>query len=140
MDNNTLIAIIVVMLVLCIGMYLLFIHTKEAPKTSSTTGAPVTPATPVSPISTIIQPTPQVVKPPPPPIMVQAQNTIVYGNIPCMVAGVKVPSPWYKLAPTDTSCLAPAGQKCCNKIPVGCNANFTNYTSDQINTWLAQCV
>ena len=69
----------------------------------------------------------------------------LYDTDPCEVAGVNVPEPWYAQPGVPNQCLAPAGQKCCNKTTLpdgkpGCNANFVNYDAEAMNSWKSTCL
>lgn len=60
---------------------------------------------------------------------------------PCTQAGYTVNKPWAKYLPSDPTCYAPAGQKCCNLDPVTnqCSANFSGYTANMMAGWATSC-
>lgn len=61
----------------------------------------------------------------------------------CRFASIDVPG-WVKNPDNNTQCIAPSGQKCCNKITRDgkdmCMVNFNGYDSNGVNIWKNACI
>ena len=71
--------------------------------------------------------------------LILRQSEITNQTIPCIVDGIKVGWPWYKLSESDSICYAPAGQKCCDQGVNGCFANFLYYDDENMSDWINKC-